>query len=177
MKRPSMATVLGLGLFLVACESPAPTASTADGPLFRSTNGIIHHASVGGNDACGALGLAPGCDKSFSLVANQAADGSVSGQWQDKFGGDLGGVHVDVDCLIVYGNQAVIGGVVKNAWGPTEGAIGSRALTSVWDNGTSSKDPQDAISFSYLVGTADCSTFGPGVFTVLALDKGQVKVW
>jgi hypothetical protein len=51
-----------------------------------ASKGIIHYASIGSNDACATFGLESGCDKSFSLAANIKTDGTVKGQWVDKFG-------------------------------------------------------------------------------------------
>jgi hypothetical protein len=131
---------------------------------------------MGGEDLCGAFGLPTGCDKSFSLVANEFADGSVKGQWQDKFGGG-GGIHVAVDCLKVVGNGAVVGGVITKAFGGAEVFEGERALTAVVDNGTSKNDPADQLSFSFFpVGDLDCDPFTPADFPIFDLTNGQVKV-
>ena len=62
---------------------------------------VVHHVSVGGPDICEGLGLSNGCGANFSLAANQKADGSVKGQWQDSFGGVNGSIHVVIDCLQV----------------------------------------------------------------------------
>ena len=107
--------------------------------------GVRHRVSVGGHDADFIKG-----DKNFSLIAIQSADGSVKGRYTDMFGAGTttGGYHVDVDCLVVDGNKAWIGGII------TKGSIngvdytGRRALTRVVDNGKSANDPPDQISFS-----------------------------
>jgi hypothetical protein len=137
----------------------------------------MHHASLGSADVCVAFGLQAGCDANFSLLANEFADGSVKGQWQDSFGGGFGGVHVNIDCLIVYGSQAVVGGVVTK-FDPDPTLVGTRAVTSVADNGTSANDPADQVSFSFF-GYGDevgCDFFAPEQFPLNDL-TGQVKVW
>jgi hypothetical protein len=53
---------------------------------------IVHRVHVGGPDACAAFGLSPGCDANFTLTAIEYADGSVSGQFTDQWGGGLGGL-------------------------------------------------------------------------------------
>ncbi len=185
--------LLLLVVFVTACsEQAAPTAALIDSSIENPTgalskNNVIHHASVGGADICEALGLPTGCDANFSLVANEKADGSVRGQWQDTFAGGGEGIHVAVDCINVVGNFAVTGGVI------TDGTFGGvdvsalRALTAVVDNGTSANDPPDQLSFSIV----DPSQFGlpddcnNGLYTLqffvqngalFDLAHGQVKV-
>ena len=90
------------------------------------------------------------------------------------------GLHVAVNCLVISGNQAVIGGVVTPAsTGFAAGSVGRFALTSVVDNGTSKNDPADQLSFSSFGfpndGSFDCTTLTR--FTLFNLTNGQVKVW
>jgi len=110
--------------------------------LSNGTTGVrtpphtLHHVTIGGADICPGLGLRPGCDANLSLVANEYPDGSVSGQWQDVFE-DNTGLHIAVDCLVVVGNQAVVGGVITKD--PYDGAaVGLRALIS---RGTTARRP------------------------------------
>ncbi|MBK8392455.1 MAG: hypothetical protein IPL23_25715 [Saprospiraceae bacterium] len=121
----------------------------------RSANqGVINHVSVGSNDACSTLGAKPGCDKSFSLTAIVKEDGSVSGQWVDGYKSDNSkGIHVSIDCVSIIGNSAVIGGIITKGTFNNLDVTGFYAMTAVVDNGTSSKDPLDQISFSYVYAT------------------------
>lgn len=136
------------------------------------SNGIIHHVSVGSNDATG-----PGEDKSFSLVANMKADGSVTGQWVDGFGEGNGGIHVSIDCLEVDGNSAVIGGVITNVMPgtPSQYVVGERASTGVVDNGTSANDPADMISYSYPAAFCQAGLTAYD-FPLFPVERGQVVV-
>jgi len=78
-------------------DQPLPTGSSdaasvapasSDGPAFNGGHGpVVNRVSVGGADVCVGLGLSPGCDANFSLIALEHADGSVSGNAQDSFGG------------------------------------------------------------------------------------------
>lgn len=176
MKR--LIALASFGLLVVGCDTPTTPAAEdlTVSPLFGK-GPVVHQASMGGADLCEAVGLPTGCDANFSLVANHYADGSVSGQWEDSFGGGAG-IHVAVDCLAVSGNQAVVGGVITHAWGGFEANEGQRALTSVVDNGTSANDPADQLSFSFFpVGIAceiDPTAFDPFLFD---LTNGQVRVW
>ena len=128
---------------LVASILVGATMAWASGP-------VVHHVTAGGPDACIALGFEhPGCDANFSLVANQYADGSVSGQYSDRFAnGD--GFHAVVDCLVVSGDDAWISGVITQGRFDGIDLAGLEVLTRVRDNGTSQNDPADQISFSFI---------------------------
>ncbi|MGB5895426.1 MAG: hypothetical protein WBG58_14710 [Ignavibacteriaceae bacterium] len=173
--------LLLLVMFVTGCnEDAAPTDSinkNQSGVL--SINNVIHHVSLGGADVCEALGLPTGCDANFSLVANMKADGSVSGQWQDTFAGGGEGIHVAVDCMNVDGNWAVIGGVITHGTVGGVDVSGWYAITVVVDNGTSSNDPPDQMSFSFFDPGYDCQLvqiLNPGDFDLFDLTHGQVKV-
>jgi hypothetical protein len=123
-----------------------------------ATSPIVHRVSVGSPDACVALGVGfthPGCDGDFSLTAIEYADGSVSGQYTDRFAqGD--GFHAVVDCLVVDGNRAWVSGVITSGrfTDPDTGEVfdlaGLFVFTSAQDNGTSANDPPDQISVSFI---------------------------
>jgi len=135
---------------------------------------VVHHVSVGGPDACIALGFDhPGCNANFSLVANQYADGSASGQFTDRFTeGD--GFHAVIDCVSVVGNDAWVSGVITSG---TQGGVdltGSPVATRVRDNGTSAKDPADQISYSWLGDPRPCTAHVP--YGLLNAPQGQVKI-
>ena len=123
--------------------------------MASATSPIVNRVSVGTPDACLDLaGTHPGCDGNFSLTAIKRADGSVSGQYTDRFArGD--GFHAVVDCLVVDGNQAWISGVISRGkftdpdTGEEFDLAGLNVFTRVQDNGTSANDPPDQISFSF----------------------------
>lgn len=149
--------VLALVLLLVATS-----VVSADSP-------VVHRVSVGGPDVCEGLGLEPGCDANFSLIALEFADGSVKGQWTDRFANG-GGFHAVVECLSVSGNEAWVGGVVTQGEG-----LGLAVVTRVADNGTSAGEPSDQISFSFLAPSADvCAEQLP--LPLLDAPQGQVIV-
>ena len=177
------AFALAFGLVASACSEPAaPTADSDTGitnvaTMANAGGGVIHHVSLGSNDACAAFGLPNGCDGNFSLTANMKADGSVAGQWQDAFVGGGEGIHVAVNCLNVVGNGAVIGGVITHGTAAGVDVSGQAAVTAVVDNGTSANDPADQISFSIFPAVGfDCTTFPPAAFPLFNLTTGQVKV-
>ena len=94
------------------------------------------------------MGLKPGCDANFSLIATLWADGSATGQWTDQYG-PADGLHAVVDCVKVQeiperfpvALEAWVGGVVTR---PANKA-GHRIITRMRDNGTSANDRPDAL--------------------------------
>ena len=187
MKKAAILLSLTL-LFVYGCSEDSLTNENSDenytqetllrGPGNGNWNGIVHHVSVGGNDACEAFGLPPGCDGNFSLVANKRADGTVTGQWNDTFNGGGNGIHVTIDCLKVEDNWAIVSGINNDD--------GLRYTTILVDNGTSNNDPDDQISYSWRI-NEDCNQLDISYFedleealgfdVFLNLTRGQVKVW
>lgn len=145
MYRTRLPSVLA-AMVAFGCSGPtAESAIQSDGTtLLASVSGgpVVHHVTIGGPDVCTGFGAQPGCDANFSLVANQSADGGVSGQWIDRFSQNFGGggIFVTVTCLAVEGSFAWIGGVVTQ---PAQLA-GLPAITRARDLGSSAaNDPPD----------------------------------
>jgi len=165
MRFISVTSALLLTGAVVASCSDRPAPLDNDRPDARFAVGpVVHHASAGGGDACSQ----GGCDANFSLVANQHADGSVSGQWQDTWYGGTP-IHVTLDCLYVTGNEAWVSGVVTGPVYP-----GFPVIARVVDNGTSANDTRDQISWLLLDSYGGC-TAAPDlpIYDMI----GQVKVW
>jgi len=181
MKKLSFILVLLLILFNCSTDE-VPLIETAD--LKAAHGSIIHHASVGSFDYCIAFGENPGCDANFSLVANMYEDGSVSGQYTDVWPGGIGGIHVDIDCLILYDNVAIVGGIIKKGNFLGDDFTGQFAFTALADNGTSNNDPADQISWSWVwPGVENCDdvitlieTYGWSFIEMFEI-QGQVRVW
>jgi hypothetical protein len=133
-------------------------------------DGVQHHVSVGGHDQ----DPTGHTDANFSLVAILYGDGHASGQWTDQFGQGQGGIHVEVNCVFVAGNEAWISGIIKH--GNVNGAdlSGLPVITRVQDNGKSANDPPDAISFSF-IGNATPCTAAPAL-PLFPMTDGQVSV-
>ncbi len=164
---------LTLPAFLaLACNEPTTPALRSIRADAQGANAVIHRVSVGGSDQDATLNT----DANFSLVAIQKSDGSVSGEWSDQFGQGQGGVQVDVNCLVVVGNQAWIGGIIRSGSTGVGGVdlSGLPALTRVADNGTSANDPPDAISFTFIGLAVQCGA-QPNL-PLLAMTGGQVTV-
>lgn len=136
---------------------------------------VVNRVSMGSPDFCNDN---PACDANFSLSARSHSDGSVRGQWQDTFGQGVGGgyIHVEVDCLRVVGNGAVLGGVIAHGNDGGTDLTGFRAITAVVDNGTSKNDTPDQLSFSFFPDGRDCTTLVPSDLPLFDLIKGQVTV-
>jgi hypothetical protein len=170
--RPLTIPLFAAGLLILGCDRPTsmPTALTAPTTLSadRQGNGVQHRVSVGSHDF-----TPPGVNANFSLIAIQYADGSVSGQWTDQFGHGNGGLHIVVDCLLVQGNRAWIGGVVTQS--PVDAQIGTRAFTEVEDNGASGHSAPDQISYSY-AGLGSAFRCPPISVPLFPLSGGEVKV-
>lgn len=145
----------------------------AAAPVFG--NGVVHFVSAGGPDAC--YPDQPGCDSNYSLNAVQYADGSVKGQFTDKWTNGYG-FHAKIDCLVVEGNEAWVSGVITS--GRTASGfdlVGIHITTRVKDNGTSANDPLDQISgsfFSWPEDGIDCNDQIP--LTLWDTPQGQVNV-
>ncbi len=175
MKR-SVVSVVGVSLAGATVALILATVAWATGP-------VVHGVSAGGPDACVALaGTHPGCDGNFSLTAREYADGSVSGQYTDRFAnGD--GFHAVIDCLVVEGNQAWVSGVITSGifTDPDTGEVFDLAGLYVWttvvDNGTSANDPVDQISFSSInfepIPCTDAAELDAPLFDA---PEGQVRV-
>jgi hypothetical protein len=133
-------------------------------------DGVIHKVSVGGADS---ILVPPGTDANFSLSAVQHADGTVTGQWQDTIGGGgvpAVGIHVQIDCLLVVGNEAWVSGVITHP----DSLAGLGAITRVSDNGTSANDPPDQISFTFINTGLTCED-QPNL-PLFDVNNGQVNV-
>jgi hypothetical protein len=158
MKRLVVLFVVALVAGVLLSVTPAALAET-----------VIHKVSVGSADILPP----PGSDANFSLSAVQHADGSVTGQWQDTvFGRSVPALalHVDIDCLVVVGNDAWLSGVITRP----DFLAGLPAITRVRDNGTSANDPADQVSFTSINIGATC-TDQPNL-PLIDLINGQVNV-
>lgn len=141
-------------------------------PVFG--NGVEHRVSAGGPDVCEALGFQTGCDANFSLEALEFADGTVKGQYTDRFPNG-GGLHATIDCLEVDGNEAWVSGVVTSGSFEDLDLAGFPVAMRMVDNGTSANETVDQISRSFLGSLAQPCTVKPEYLPLDAPD-GQVIV-
>lgn len=168
---PGILSVLAVAVLLVMMIT---SMASAAGP-------VTHRVSVGGPDACAAWGGRPGCDANFSLEAKLYADGTMAGQYTDRFAhGD--GFHAVINCVSVEGSEAWISGVITHGrWtDPDTGEVwdlaGEPVSTRVRDNGTSANAAPDQIGYSWIgEGWAD-SCLDHADDELFDMAKGQVTV-
>jgi hypothetical protein len=139
----------------------------ANTALAKKPNPIVHRVIAGGPDACLFLvgSEQPGCDGNWSLEAIEYADGTVTGQYIDRFAKG-GGMHAVIDCLVVDGNQAWVSGTVTQLRFGAFNLLDQSAfvfVASVQDNGTSVNDPVDKISHTVVDDVNDFFFGGPFV--------------
>ena len=136
---------------------------------------IVHSVHVGGPDACIEQPQVPGCERNFTLVALQDADGNVRGQYDDEFSGDAtGGFHAVVTCLSISGNDAWISGLITKGTYNGIDIAGWPVATRVEDNGVSANDPADKISYSFLNDARSCTE--QVAYPLYDMPKGQVSI-
>jgi hypothetical protein len=128
--------------------------------------GVGHFVSVGGPDQDATTHT----DANFSLVAIELPNGRVTGQWTDQFGQGQGGIHVQINCLFVAGNDAWVSGTITSGTFNGADLSGLPVITRVQDNGQTG----DQISFSFIGNPAACTT-APNL-PLQPMTSGQVIV-
>ena len=117
----------------------------------------------------------------FSAV--ERSDGTLSGQAQlvNRQGGSAAQVHVEIDCLNVFGNLAIASGTITQAFNPD--AIGLAAIFAVEDDGEGANAPPDRITLLLTFplvppGTPLCKLAGPGDAAplLMPIEAGNVQV-
>jgi len=81
----------------------------------------------------------------FSFHANTMPDGSVQGSGVLTYTGGERKIMFDIDCLIVSGNIATMGGIITKA-DPNPEFVGTRCRFRVQDNGEGSNASEDRMS-------------------------------
>jgi len=116
--------------------------------------------------------------RNFAFSATRSSDGSVAGQAQleNRATGFVG--HIQIDCLNVMDNVAVMSGVVT-ASNSSALPVGSDEIFAVQDNGEGPDAPADEITLAFsglgLVCTdiPDPALLVPFLFTI---ESGQIQV-
>ena len=157
--RQMVASVLGFGL--------AGLCSTvhADGNLVAMVSGS------GQTTVEGEL-------RTFSFVAQQDESGNTVGMAQvnNRLVGEM--FHLDVDCLNVIGDLAIVSGVITRH--TDEHAIGLTGIFAVVDGGEGAAAPPDLITqvFFFQPGVLTCSDLGPDDAApfLVPIEAGNVQV-
>ena len=167
--------MLVVALFAVACDEtptqPGPSEAQVVEAQFdaHAGNPVVRRLTVGGADA--EVYGPPGSDANFSLVALQRADGTVTGQWSDPYGG--AGMHAEIDCLYVDGNTAWVSGPVTKHTNPD--LVGRTANSQVRDGGDTGDDMVSPVFFLLPFTCADQFPFEDYGF-LFPVNNGQVKL-
>ena len=156
--------VLLAALAIAAVASASPARAEGGGPV----------AEGGGT-------VAEGGEKStvaFSAVRHP--DGTVTGHLVYRYRAGDASFRLDVDCLDVAGNRAVLGGRVAAVSGDVPPFIteGLEAVVQVEDNGEGADAPPDRVSDLLVLvfdRTGDCHTLAPETPPRLPL-RGNVDV-
>jgi len=85
--------------------------------------------------------------------------------------------HLDIDCMKVVGNKAVISGVITKS---NSGQEGNTGVFSVEDNGEGNHAASDRLSLVFFyppqyAGTL-CTFFNPGDFPTSEIEGGNIQV-
>jgi hypothetical protein len=147
-------------------------AAALAGAVLAGGNGIVASATGSGQSTFG------GEQRTFTFTASMSADGTVDGQAQLDNRAQGRRFHMSLNCLVVSGNKAWVGGVVTDSTIP--GDVGATWDFEVVDNGEGSKAPPDQISLvtifspqlpctdSFVQSYLDANTF--------PIDSGNVQV-
>ena len=117
--------------------------------------------------------------RNFSFAATRRADGTATGQAQ-LLRQDLGvHVHIEIDCLTVFGDIAVMSGVVKSTNSPVL-PIGLSQLFAVRDNGEGPDSAPDEITLVFDGLGIACTELPPDPAVhepfLFPIEHGQVQV-
>jgi hypothetical protein len=123
----------------------------------------------------GQLVLPSGVKRQFSFSATTKADGTVTGNAEIHNPDFDFRSHIDVQCLLVDGNRASFGGVVR---GNDPALNGQNGFFTVYDNGEpgKGKDTVSLIFFANPPGPEACKFIGPDDFPQMPITAGNVQV-
>lgn len=119
--------------------------------------------------------------RQFNFNAKQNADGTVSGQAivrNPAFTGADGKIYtatINISCLSITGNRAVVGGTIKKTNDPN---LTDSAFFVVEDNGEPGKynDGLSGIAFSSEIGPEQCGNIETSNFALFPIDSGNIQV-
>ena len=121
--------------------------------------------AAAGNPSATGGGTTEEAGKKSTFVFNaiEHKDGTVNGHLVYQFRGADVFIHMDIDCLNIFGNQAVLSGTVTKVTGTGANLfpfifVGAPATFQVEDNGEGNNAPPDQISDLFF-GVPDCHNF------------------
>jgi len=167
--------ILIVALFAVACDETPTQPNASDTQIVEVRfdahpgNPVVRRLTVGGAD--GQVFGPPGSDANFSLVALQRADGTVTGQWSDQYGG--AGMHAEIDCLYVDGNTAWVSGPITKH---TDASLVGRTANSQVRDGGDAGDDMISPVFMFLPYTCVDQFPFESYGALFPVNNGQVKI-
>ncbi len=141
MKR--VITLLPLAFAVAACQDEGPTVPV-DGPQFAMGGAPPVYQVVGGGSIV-REDIEGSPREIYGFNAKLDATGNVTGQAEVHFPSDDVKMHIDVQCLVVRGNEAWLSGPVTRSDNP-DTFVGAVFVWRVEDNGEGPDAPPDRIS-------------------------------
>jgi hypothetical protein len=164
-------TVLALGLAAIPAAIGVAASAAAENVTQSATgSGQYEFTSDSGVTAW----------RTFAFEARKYADGSASGQAQIDNRALDQRLHIQVDCLNIIGNTAVMSGTLTEASGAGI-SVGDSAIFAAQDNGEGAVAPADRVTKSFENSGLVCTDITPaniGFYTYLLNDvqAGNVQI-
>jgi hypothetical protein len=158
-----------VGVIVATLATPAPAAGAT---IVRSATGSGHFEFT--SDA-GVTAL-----RTFAFEASTSGDGTVRGQAEVKNRATGQTLNIQIDCLNVIGNIAVMSGTARSATGP-ENSDGDAEIFAVQDNGEGADAKADRVTRAFGNSGLVCTDITPanlGLFTYLLNDveEGNIQI-
>jgi len=131
MRRPMMVLLAATALF--AAGYLVQSAPAAPNSVVASATGSGH--AIRGGEL-----------RTFSFTARRYADGTTEGQLQLNSRSFDVVVHIEIDCLRLDGNIAIMSGHITRISDPEQGSVGELNRWRVQDNGEGASAPPDRVS-------------------------------
>jgi hypothetical protein len=118
--------------------------------------------------------------RTFAFEATMASDGSVTGEAQIDNRSVPGRLHIQIDCLNVIGNSAVMSGTIASS---TEAGVpaGASSIFGVQDNGEGASSVPDRITQQFANSGLVCTDITPSNFSLFLyllrdVEAGNIQV-
>ena len=141
-------------------------ALVAAAPILGQGDGVVHSATGSGHVQLG------GELRTFSFNAVQRSDGSVTGQAQLQARLADNTTHVEIDCLNVVGNVAIVSGTLPS------GVTGAFAVEDNGEGGNAAPDRITLLNTGPFFTPGICMFLTPAVVApfLLPIEHGNVQV-
>jgi hypothetical protein len=165
-----------IALALVSCDRSDPLASSPES-VMRAASAADAAALTASATGAGNTVVA-GELRTFSFTAQLKEDGTASGtaQVNNRMVNEM--FQLDLDCLQVAGNIAIMSGIITRHTDTT--AIGLTGIFGVIDNGAGANDPPDEVTqvFFFRPGLVSCRDIDPALVPANAtpIAGGNVQV-